>query len=95
MARRGFAKAVRPLPARKITVFLRRWALKLRPEIVSIPPTATRIGWTRVIFGVGPLRASARRAVAGTARRAAAISVKQVMVMRRMALSLSTFRIGI
>jgi hypothetical protein len=52
VARRGFAKAVRPLLARNTTVFLPRWALKLRPEIRSIPPTATRIGWTRVIFGV-------------------------------------------
>ena len=94
VARIGFANAVRPLPERKTRVFLPRCALKLRPEIVSVPPTATRIGWTRVICGAGALLRFCAPAVAGTTRRAAAISVREVMMMRRIAV-LSTFRIGI
>src|SRR5215213_6752584 len=49
VARRGLANAVRPSLARKITVLFLRTDLKLRPVIVSVPPTLMRIGWTRVI----------------------------------------------
>src|SRR5687768_11688985 len=87
-ARRGFTKAVRPSPARKMTVFLLRAALKWRPVMVRTPPTLMRIGWTRVICGAGPFLGAAA-AAAGSTRRAAATSVRQVVTMRRIALSLS------
>src|SRR5215207_1691892 len=86
LARRGLANAVRPLLLRKITVLPLRRALKCEPRIVSRLPTLTRIGVTRLMVGLGPVAAPA---TGGTARRAAAASVMQMMLMRRIALSLS------
>ena len=51
-ARRGFTKAERPFEARKMTVFWRAFVLKLRPLMVSVSPTWTRIGETLLIAGV-------------------------------------------
>src|SRR5215213_4961669 len=50
-ARRGFTNAERPLEARKMTVFCLAFGLKLRPLMVSVPPTLTRIGETLLIAG--------------------------------------------
>ena len=82
LARRGLANAVRPLVERKITVFLGRLALKLRPLMVSEPPTLTRMGVTRVIDGVGSL-ARFFAAVAGDAASRARRSASRQMENRR------------
>jgi hypothetical protein len=84
LARRGLANAVRPSADRKMTVFLWRALLKRRPLIVSVAPTLMRIGWTRVICGPAFFFLGAADATAGSTRRAAATSVRQMMMKRRM-----------
>ena len=95
LARRGFAKAVRPLFARKMMVFLRALALKCWPRIVRTLPTVTRIGVTRVIFGFGPEFFFAADATGAVARTATADSASRQMVMRRrIAIPLLSARVG-
>jgi hypothetical protein len=64
----------------------RRFALKFLPVIVSRLPTLTRIGWTRVMLGAGPLAARET----GAATRAAASAKRQMVRKRRIAKPLST-----
>ncbi len=83
LARRGFAKAERPFGARKMTVFAERSDLKFLPVMVSVPPTPTRIGRTRVIEGFEAFLLSAVDAAGALASRAVADSASRQMVKRR------------
>ena len=91
LARRGFAKAVRPFGARKMTVFAVRLALKFRPWMVSGCRTLTRIGRTRVIDGFEAFLPVAPDAAGALTSRAVADSASRQMVKRRrIAIPLST-----
>ena len=95
LARRGLAKAERPLGARKMTVLAERLALKFLPRIVSVPPTLTRIGATRVIVGVLPFFLAATAVGAATSRAAAESTSRQMETIRRMPYPLSTVWVAV
>jgi hypothetical protein len=72
-----------------MTVLLLAFGLKLRPWMVSVPPTVTRIGETLVIAGVGDdFFATALGAPAGTAR-AVSASTQMVSFLRDITYPLS------
>jgi hypothetical protein len=84
LARRGLANAERPPGARKMIVLAERLALKLRPLMVSLPPTPIRIGATFVMTGVRAAFFGAARAGSALPSAVAASASKRVRRRRRM-----------